>query len=421
MAMASKELAIFETRLAEWEVSHQRVSLSGDAARIISRQADRIIDAQREAADRIVVSQERGVDRVASEVSRVYDGIVELGAAFEWGFSELIWRAEQQTEALKKILDVLQAPLDTQGKELRKRAENAYANRWFDDALEDFLESERKNRYDFAVHISLGHIYFFEKKNPEKALEYYDKAVKYATPKSPQHASYGLLHKGLIHYLRADFQEAYEAVLRATNLSPNFAEAHFQCAHYCANLGRYDEAIEHLKEATLGDRNYALKVWTEKDFDAMKEKLKSFFEQWRKAARAQAEEAIEKVKGFLSDAESYGAGHTSSYIEAKKDLSQAEALVKSASLFDCWDAILKVNAACEWTIKVPSEYEKVPPKYLSEEVEEKRSKVEKIEGRRKTRAAAAEGTVGHVPTSALILKNTFEKGVFCHIVGTTTS
>jgi hypothetical protein len=29
--------------------------------------------------------------------------------------------------------------------------------------------------------------------------------------------------------------------------------------------------------------------------------------------------------------------------------------------------------------------------------------------------------VNALPTSALILKNTFEKGVFCHIVGTTTS
>jgi tetratricopeptide (TPR) repeat protein len=165
-----------------------------------------------------------------------------------------------QTETLTGILKVLQAPLDTQAKELRRRAERAYTNGWIDDALEDFLESEKKNRYDFTVHLSLGNIYLFHKRDPKKALEYYGKAAKYAEPYSPYHAALALLHIGLIRYLQGDFQKAYEATSKALKISPTFFEAHYQHAQYCAILGKHDEAIKHLKIAIRGNRYYCVKA-----------------------------------------------------------------------------------------------------------------------------------------------------------------
>ncbi len=223
-----------EKRIAEWEVIHPRRRLtSGDVAGFLSSEVNRITTAQLQAADRVIVSQERikaGIDKVALETRGIVDGIEGLASMFEWGFAELVWQLEHQREILKNILRVLQAPLDTQAKELRRRAEKAYKNGWIDDALEDFLKSEKKNKYDFAVHISLGHIHFFEKKNPETALKYYEKAVKYATPVSLYHASFALLHTGLIKYLQGCFQEAYEAALKAKELYTNLYEAHFQCA-----------------------------------------------------------------------------------------------------------------------------------------------------------------------------------------------
>ena len=166
-------------------------------------------------------------------------------------------------------------------KELKNRAEEAYRNGWIDDALEDFLESERKNRYDFTVHQSLGNIYLFHKKEPEKALSYYEKAEKYATPKSPYYASLALLHTGLTKYFQKDFQKAYEATLKAVELSPELSEAHYQCAQYCAKVGKYDEAIEHLDKAIKKDRNYCLKADSEKDFNVMRKQLQLFLENLR--------------------------------------------------------------------------------------------------------------------------------------------
>ncbi|MDI6592045.1 MAG: CDC27 family protein [Patescibacteria group bacterium] len=311
--MLNKSLTTFERRLEEWELVHpiQWISTTdiGVVADFISNQTKRIVKAQLEAADRIIISQDRIVDEldsISSGLSDISEGIAEVQAALDWGFSEVIWQLELQTEVIKNILRVLQAPLDTQAKELKKRAEEAYRNHWIEDALEDFLESEKKNRYDFTIHQSLGNIYLFHKKNPEKALEYYERAIKYALPYSPYHASLAFLHIGLIKYLQGDFRKAYEATLKAIELSPNFYEAHYQHAQYCANLGKYNEAIKHLWEAIKGDRYYCVKADSEKDFGVMKRQLRSFFEELRNKARNKAKSEIKIAQELVQDAESYG-------------------------------------------------------------------------------------------------------------------
>ncbi len=314
---------------------------------------------QLKAADRIIVSQDRinsGIDELVFGIDRVSDGLENLASAFEWGFSELIWQLEQQTERMKEILNVLQKPLDTQAKELKKRAEYAYKNGWINDALEDFLESEKKNRYDYTIYQYLGNIYLFHEKKPENALEYYEKALKYASPRSHYHASYALLHIGLVRYLHGDFQEAYEAVSQAIELSPDFYEAYYQRAQYCACLDRYDEAIEDLRSAINGDRYYCVKADSEKDFDVMKEQLRAFFKEWMTLAFNQAETEIIKAEEIIQDAESilelivptihkprdatykFGVVRKAAKV-AKNRLNDANNFLERRSLLDCWDAI----------------------------------------------------------------------------------
>jgi tetratricopeptide (TPR) repeat protein len=341
--MTDKDL-VFVRRFENWSLAHPRYwTVATDTTGItgfISAQIDRVVKAQIETADNIIVSQERirsEIDRAALGIDRVADGLESLAATFEWGFSELVWHLEEQREILRDILRVLQAPLDTQAKELKKRAEYAYRNGWFNDALEDFLESQKKNRYDFTIHQNLGNIYFFEKKNPEKALEYYEKAAKYATPGSPYHASIAFLHIGLIRYLQGNFQKAWEATLKASELSPGLYEAHYQHAQYCANLGKYSEAVEHIKIAITGDRYYCVKADSEKDFDAMKEQLISLFKELREKACDWAGKEIKIAEELVQDAESYSVPNES-IVVAKKELDEAENLFKRDSYFDYLNA-----------------------------------------------------------------------------------
>jgi tetratricopeptide (TPR) repeat protein len=283
MSMSNQDLARFERRLADWEITHSMQ---------FERGIDRIVDANLKHTYRVIVSQERiesGIDKVALGIDKVANRLRNLESAFMWYHLDIVWRLELQRETLRRILEVLQAPLDTQAKELRKTAEDAYRNGWIDEALEDFLESEKKNRYDFTIHQSLGNIYLFHKRNPVKALEYYKKAAKYAAPKSRYYTCLALIHSGLIGYLLEDFQYAYKGTSLAIKISPKFYEAHYKHAQYCALLGKQDEAIEHLETAIKGDIYYCVKADNEKDFEVMKERLQSFFKELRDNAQSIAE------------------------------------------------------------------------------------------------------------------------------------
>jgi len=365
----SNSLVPFEEKIESWQVAHPRRWIAtADRAEVLnflSTQTKKVVKAQLEAADRIIVSQDRVVDEIDRATREITEGLEEitwglkeLQATFEWGFTELIWQIEQERKVLKDILEVLQAPLDTQAKELRKRAEYAYRNGWINDAITDFLESENKNRYDFTIHQNLGNIYLFEKRNSEKALEYYEKAVKYAAPKSSYYASISLLHLGLVRYLRGDFQRAYEATLKAIELSPNLYEAHYQHAQYCAKLGsgHHKEAIQHLRTAIVnGGKYYCVKADSEKDFNVMKKELLVLFEELRNEVQSEAKLEIKEAEGLIHSARLYGV-ELDKLTRVERGLKEAKVSLKKGGLFGCWDAVYKAYNVGKITVNCSVEY-----------------------------------------------------------------
>jgi tetratricopeptide (TPR) repeat protein len=290
--------------LAPWERKKQyyeAIQLGKDVktqTELISKSTKAMIGAQIVSTNAILSSQERiseGIDNLSYGINRVEQGIAGLQAAFEWGISEVVWQIEQNRAVLRSILEVLSAPLDTQAKELRKRAEGAYANGWFEDALEDFLESERKNRYDFSIHISIGMIYLFQKIDKDKALEYFDKAIKYAKPNSGYHTSFALLHKGLIKRDLGLIEEAERCASEAVELSPDFAEAMYQNAQYNALLAKPDKSVQLLKKAIELDVNYCEKTFHEKDFEKIEPSITNLFVQLRDKEAAKVMEGFARI------------------------------------------------------------------------------------------------------------------------------
>lgn len=283
-------MSTYLNELAPWERKdeyYQIVQLGKDVKQqkeILSKATKAMIATQITSTNAIIASQERvreGIDVLQYGIDRVEEGIYGLQAAFEWGISEVVWQIEQNREVLLDILEVLMAPLDTQAKELRKRAEDAYANGWFEDALADFLESEKKNRYDFSVQISIGMIYLFQRINKEKALEFFDKAIKYARPKSNYHASFALMHKALIKRDLGLIEEAEKCTSEAVELSPDFAEAIYQNAQYNAFLNRPEKAISLLRKAIELDVNYCEKSHREQDFKKIQIHVTDLFTEFR--------------------------------------------------------------------------------------------------------------------------------------------
>jgi tetratricopeptide (TPR) repeat protein len=392
----SNNLISFEERLNNWQTIHPRqwinITDRNEVADFLSTQANKIIKAEAKAANSIIISQDHIADKIDIATRDMTKGFQELQASFDWGFSEMIWQIEQQREVLKDILKVLQAPLDTQAKELKKRAEYAYQNGWIDDALKDFLGSEKKNRYDFTIHQNLGNIYLFIMKKPDKALEYYEKAIKYATPKSSYYTSVSLLHKGLVKYLKKDFKAAYKATLRAIELSPDYYEAHYQHAQYCANLGKYDEAIKHIKKAIAeGDIYYCLKADSEKDFDVMKEQLKSLFKELQINAQNQVTIESGEVTGVINRAKSY---YNIPVIDdlkvARSKLEEAKVFIARGSFFDCHDAARKIFVVLKTVLEFSVEYLSNKIIKLQNEINTLKKEVE----RKKNSSSSISNTIG---------------------------
>lgn len=354
--MPNTNLTPFERNFREWRLKYptrspKRWVASTDrreVANFICQQVNNIRRTQLKAADDIIVSQDRiasEMDRISQGVEEIADGLEGLRSAFDWGFSELVWQIEKQREVLQDILEILQKPLGTQAKELSKRAEKAYRHGWIDDALQDFLESEEKNRYDFTVHQNLGNIYLFHKEEPYKALESYRKAVKYAEPESSYHASYALLHVGLIKYLQENFLEARKATGKAVQFYSKLHQAHYEHARYCAKLGKYKEAVKHLRIAIGGDRYYALKASLDQDFKVMKAQIRSLINKLRKEAKTLAESRVNKTKRIVHKAKSEGLSTDSSAIkDIKPKFSRVSNLLEKGSLYDCQYAVQIANS-----------------------------------------------------------------------------
>lgn len=283
-------MPLYLDELAPWERKNEYYHIIqlgkdvGEQTHTINKQTRAMIASQIASTNAIIASQDRiceGIDSMAYGVERVEEGIYELKSAFEWGISEVVWQIEQNREVLKSILEVLMAPLDTQAKERRKRAEEAFANGWIDDAEEEFLESEQLNKFDFSIHISLGIIYLFSKIDKMKALSYFEKAIKYAKPKSAYHTSYALLYKSLIKFDFGEVKDAEKFTTEAIGLSPDFAEALYQNAQYNAQLMNIDKSISNLEKAIKKDKYYCLKAHKDPLFDPIRAQVNQLFEKLR--------------------------------------------------------------------------------------------------------------------------------------------
>ncbi len=355
-------MPLYLNELAPWERKkeyHNHIQLGRDVkeqSQIINRQTKAVIAAQLATANAVIVSQERiseGLDAVELGVNRVEQGLSELKSLFEWGISEVVWQLEQNREVLKDILEVLMAPLDTQAKERRKRAEEAFSNGWIGDAEEEYLESEKLNRYDFSIHISLGIIYLFHRIDKEKALTYFDKAIKYAKPKTNYYTSYALLYKALIFFDFGKIKEAESNSSKAVSLSPELSEALYQNAQYNAQLKNIDKCIANLKKAIKIDKLYCLKADKDTLFNPVRDQVDELFKSLRKHEGSLAQLRCKQIytkydaySEFINEVQKLNVVDVSSWLKDNRNignmLNKTKEYIRHNSYFD----YLTVNQVC---------------------------------------------------------------------------
>jgi len=353
------DMPLYLNELAPWERKNEYyhiVQLGKDVREqtsIINDQTKAMIASQIASADAVIASQERiseGIDTVVCGVERVEEGISGLEAAFEWGISEVVWQIEQNRAILKNILEVLMAPLDTQARERKKRAEEAYANAWIDDAEEEFLESEKLNKFDFSIHISLGMLYLFHKIDKIKSLSYFEKAIKYSKPKSAFITSYALLHKALIHFDMGNTEQAEKSTDEAISLSPTFSEALYQNAQYNAQLQNANKSIQNLEKAIRSDKIYCLKANNDEMFDPIRDRVTNLFEKLRDEEKTKSQDFFlqlvtkhNKLKPIVIDISKENFIDVSSWLTKERELETALSIISTKSGQNSYFDFLEIN------------------------------------------------------------------------------
>ncbi|PIU53757.1 MAG: hypothetical protein COS90_04560 [Deltaproteobacteria bacterium CG07_land_8_20_14_0_80_60_11] len=260
--------------------------------------------------DKVIASSELIAEKV-SEVGHaltsgfytIGEGLRELCFNIDAGFREVDYKLDLLGHQLDSIREILEKPLDTQARELRRRGEFAYLNNWIEEAENDLLEAEKKNYQDFLVHLMLGNIFFYHKNDLKKALDYYQKAAKYAAPQSKKHASYALVCAAIVYYKEGQVPDAYHSTKLALELLPQDWNAVYHHARYCAKMNYIEEFKQHLTKCIVNDPNYLLTADNDVELNNVKDEIIKIAEDLRDDKSRIVNNLIDKLMNIKKKAE----------------------------------------------------------------------------------------------------------------------
>ncbi len=220
-------------------------------------------------------------------MEKLASGLAGLKADFNLLLGDMVWKCEMQQQSLAGILEEIRlAEFEREARAYRIRAERAYLNGWYEEALGDFLEAAKRNYPDYAVHRSIGQIYFYHLVDLPRALEFFRKAAKYAEPADQKQSAEAHYFAAMVSVLQQQLEPALDHLQQATRLDPELAEAHYQQSCVAARLDRTEQAIAGLAKAIEGDARYFERAKSETAFNAMRPRIQSLLDQLMQPVRS---------------------------------------------------------------------------------------------------------------------------------------
>jgi tetratricopeptide (TPR) repeat protein len=247
--------------------------------------------------------QEESECSVELNVERLAGGIERLNADFNLLLGDLIWKCEMREEALNHLLEEIRlAEFEREARAYRSRAERAYLNGWYEEALGDFLEAEKRNYPDYAVHRSIASIYLYHLIDLPRALTYFRQAAKYARPSDVRQSAEAHYFAGMVCALERQPEEGRRHLREAVRLNPQLHEAHYQHACLSALLGEREDALTSLEAAIRGDARYHERARGDAAFDALRDEVRALLDRLMLPVLEKAEEVrhdAEALKGYV--------------------------------------------------------------------------------------------------------------------------
>jgi tetratricopeptide (TPR) repeat protein len=230
-------------------------------------------------------------------------GIDRLNADFNLLFGDIVWKLEMREETLNNILQEIRlAEFEREARAYRNRAEKAYLNCWYEEALGDFLEAERRNYPDFSVHRSIASIYLYHLIDLPLSLEYFTKAAKYARPTDARQSAESHYFAGIVCAVQQRLKEGIYHAREAVALNPELYEAHYQQACMSALLGDGRGALACLQTAIEGDPRYYERARIDQIFDPIRPEVKALLDQLMKTVHqklAEVRKDAEILKRYI--------------------------------------------------------------------------------------------------------------------------
>ena len=241
--------------------------------------------------------------RLELESEKLIGGLARLNADFNFLLGDLIWKFEMAQETLNHILQEIRlAEFEREARAYRWRAERAYLNGWYEEALNDFLEAEKRNYPDYAVHRSIATLYLYHLIDLPQALDYFCKAAKYARPGDPRQAAEAHYFAAMVCALEQRLEEGFDHLGEAVELNPELFEAHYQRAGFAVLLGHTDVAIASLEAAITGDPRYHERARHEAVFETIRPQVQALLDHLLQPVQekaAQLKQDTERLKDYI--------------------------------------------------------------------------------------------------------------------------
>jgi|GEM_PF-2336601 len=220
---------------------------------------------------------------------RLVKNIYLIYAISNYSFAEYIFRQECETDELKKFrIGGSEDPSATLIRTIRRKAEEAYKNFKFDEAISFFNEAVSKYNGDFTMYYQLGMIYFFEKADFQKAMENFRLASKYSYNKYTPIHIHSMVFIGLLLRLYAlNFKntdmlnEAYQATYQAYTADTGYNFSKYALAQCTASMPFRADLIAQsnslIKNLILNEKLFAVQIINDPAFNNYSEELEKLF------------------------------------------------------------------------------------------------------------------------------------------------
>ena len=273
---------------------------------------------------KLVAVQQHGFETLSDRLS-------EVATVIEWGFEDVKWELQQQTDVLRSIDHTLKTPSETKANEWREIAEELRNRGVLGQSEQFFLKAVEANPLDYRIYIGLAETYlrmekfnkaetFLERSLPHAPLETkrnleeptykflsdeegeeFVACNTYSLPFDYKSYSYRLI--GRIYFCEENYHQAASVLQKSIELSPSYWEGHYDYAQYCALVTKRENCLTSLHKAISGNPLYFYLAAKEKNFTPLKDEVDNLLREHNTQALGKAKEAISLARRELRKAE----------------------------------------------------------------------------------------------------------------------